>query len=199
MLDERVRATIARLEEENARERGDAALPIELRARAVLPATGRFLYSIVAPQTDCEVLEIGSSRGLSTIWLAAAARILGGRVVTLEQDPRKIEAWRANVAEAGLEDWCQLIEGDARETLPAIPDVFDVVFVDAEKDDYEFYFQTALTKVEAGALVIADNVLSHAESLAAYSQARQSDPDLVSVTVPLDSGLELTSVLRSFR
>jgi predicted O-methyltransferase YrrM len=198
VLDDRVRAVIARLEEENARERADPSVPFELRARAVRATTGRFLFSVVAPQAGCEVLEIGSSRGLSTIWLAAAARILGGRVVTLEQDPRKIDAWRANVAEAGLGEWCRLIEGDARETLPALSDVFDVVFIDAE-DDYELYFQTALTKVEAGALVIADNVLSHAESLAAYSQARQSDPELVSVTVPLDSGLEVTSVLRSFR
>jgi predicted O-methyltransferase YrrM len=199
VLDERVRAVIARLEADDARERADPALPLAERCRAVLPATGRFLYSLVAPQTDCEVLEIGSSRGLSTIWLAAAARILGGRVVTLEQDPRKIEAWRENVAEAGLEGWTQLIEGDARETLPALADVFDVVFIDAEKDDYELFFRTALTKVELGALVIADNVISHREALGGYSQARQSDPELVSVTVPLDSGLELTSVLRSFR
>jgi predicted O-methyltransferase YrrM len=199
VLDDRVRAVIARLEAEDARERADESLPLAERCRAVLPATGRFLYSLVAPQTGCEVLEIGASRGLSTIWLAAAARILGGRVVTLEQDPRKIEAWRANIAEAGLEEWTQLIEGDAHETLPALPDVFDVVFLDAEKDDYEAYFSIVLTKVELGALVVADNVVSHGETLAAYSQARQADPDLVSVTVPLDSGLELTSVLRSFR
>jgi predicted O-methyltransferase YrrM len=199
VLDERVRAVIERLEADDARERADPSLPLAERCRAVLPATGRFLYSLVAPQTDCGVLEIGSSRGLSTIWLAAAARILGGRVVTLEQDPRKIEAWRENVAEAGLENWTQLIEGDARETLPALADVFDVVFIDAEKEDYELYFRTALTKVELGALVIADNVISHRDALGGYSQARQSDPELVSVTVPLESGLELTSVLRSFR
>jgi caffeoyl-CoA O-methyltransferase len=199
MLDERVRAMIERLEAEDARERDDPSIPHAERCRAVQPGTGRFLFSIVAPQTDCEVLEVGSSRGLSTIWLAAAARILGGRVVTLEQDPRKIEAWRRNVEEAGVADWCQLIEGDARETMPAIPDVFDLVFVDAEKDDYEFYFQTALTKVEAGALVVADNVISHRDELGGYSERRQADPDLLSVTVPLESGLELTSVLRSFR
>jgi predicted O-methyltransferase YrrM len=199
VLDERVRTVIARLEAEDARERADASLPLAERCRAVQPATGRFLYSLVAPQNGCEVLEIGSSRGLSTIWLAAAARILGGRVVTLEQDPAKIDAWRRNVAEAGLEGWTQLIEGDARETLPAIDDVFDVVFIDAEKQDYDFFFRTALTKVELGALVIADNVLSHRDALAGYSEARQADPDLVSITVPLESGLELTSVLRSFR
>ena len=189
---------IERLQAEDAAER-EQGVPQELRMRAVGPETGRFLYALVAPQTDCEVLEVGSSRGLSTIWLAAAARILGGRVVTLEQDPRKIEAWRANVEAAGLADWCQLIEGDARETMPAIPDVFDVVFIDAEKEDYDLYFRTALTKVEAGALIVADNVISHRDELHGYSEARQADPDLVSVTVPIESGLELSSVLRSFR
>ena len=158
--------------------------------------TGQFLFALVAPQTDCEVLEIGGSRGYSTIWLAAGVRHLGGRVLSLEHDPRKIEAWRANIAEAGLEDWADLIEGDAKETLPAIDDVFDVVFLDAEKEDYEQHFQSARTKLEPGALVIADNVLSHEETLGAYSRARQADPTLESVTVPLDRGLELSVVLR---
>ncbi|HEY6016103.1 MAG TPA: hypothetical protein VIU16_04890, partial [Gaiellaceae bacterium] len=81
----------------------------------------------------------------------------------------------------------------------AIPDVFDVVFVDAEKEDYEQLFRLARTKVEAGALVVADNVLSHADDLAAYSAARQADPTLESVTLPLDNGLELSVVLRDVR
>ena len=97
----------------------------EARSRQVAPSTGRFLFSFVAPQTDCEVLEIGGSRGYSTIWLAAGARYLGGRVLSLEHDPVKCEAWRANVAEAGLDEWAELLEGDAFETLPAIDDVFD--------------------------------------------------------------------------
>src|SRR2546429_652940 len=81
---------------------------------------------------------------------------------------------------------------DAAETIPGIEDVFDIVFLDAEKDDYERLFQAARKKLEPGALVIADNVLSHAEILGAYSEARQSDPTLESVTVPLDRGLELS-------
>ena len=68
-------------------------------------------------------------------------------------------------------------------------DVFDLVFLDAEKDDYERLFALAREKVEPGALIVADNVLSHAETLAAYSAARQADPSLVSTTVPLDRGL----------
>ena len=194
MLDDRVRAVLARLEAEDARER-EEGVSRELRARQVARTTGQFLFALVAPQTDCEVLEIGGSRGYSTIWLAAGVRYLGGRVLSLESDPAKVEAWRANVAEAGLEDWVELVEGDAFETLPAIDDVFDVVFLDAEKDDYERLFALARDKLEPGAVVLADNVLSHEETLGAYSQARQADPSLESVTVPLDRGLEVSVVL----
>src|SRR5690348_16172469 len=147
MLDDRVRAVLARLEQEDAAERA-AGLPAAERSRAVEPTTGRFLFSLVAPQTDCEVLEIGGSRGYSTIWLAAGVRYLGGRVLSLEHDPAKIEAWRRNIAEAGLEEWAELVPGDAFETLPAIDDVFDVVFLDAEKEQYEELFQLARAKLE---------------------------------------------------
>jgi predicted O-methyltransferase YrrM len=195
VLDDRVRAVLSRLEREDAEERIQG-LPASERARAVEPTTGRFLFSLVAPQADCEVLEIGGSRGYSTIWLAAGVRHFGGRVLSLEHDPRKIDAWRRNIAEAGLEEWADLVVGDAHETLPGIDDVFDVVFLDAEKEDYERLFELARGKVEPAAVFVADNVLSHPEVLASYSAARQADPTLESVTVPLDRGLELSVVLR---
>jgi predicted O-methyltransferase YrrM len=195
VLDDRVRAVLARLEAEDADERA-RDVPREQRARQVARTTGQFLFSYVAPQTDCEVLELGGSRGYSTIWIAAGVRNLGGRVLSLESDPAKIEAWRANVEEAGLGDWAELVEGDAFETLPPIGDVFDLVFLDAEKEQYEALFAEARTKLEPGAVVIADNVLSHVETLGAYSRARQSDPTLESVTVPLDRGLEISVILR---
>ena len=197
MLDDRVRAVLNRLEEEDRSER-EAGLPAAQRSRQVTPATGRFLFTVIAPQTAVEVLEIGGSRGYSTIWLAAAARILGGSVVSLEWDPAKIGAWRSNVDEAGLTEWADLVEGDAFETLETIEDIYDVVFLDAEKADYEALFGLTRGKVEPGALVIADNVISHVE-LHSYSAARQSDPTLTSVTVPLDRGLELSTVLSELR
>jgi caffeoyl-CoA O-methyltransferase len=193
-LDERVRAVLARLEAEDADER-ERGVPSRQRSRQVARTTGQFLFALVAPQTDCEVLEIGGSRGYATIWLAAGVRHLAGRVLSLEADPAKCEAWRRNVAEAGVEDTAELIEGDAFESLLAIDDVFDIVFIDAEKEDYEALFDLARPKVEAGALFIADNVLSHADTLGDYSRRRQRDPTLESVTVPLDRGLELSAVL----
>jgi caffeoyl-CoA O-methyltransferase len=194
VLDERVRAVLARLEEEDADERR-RGLPPEQRSRAVAPATGRFLFALVAPQTDCEVLEIGGGRGYSTVWLAAGVRYLGGRVLSLERDPATAAAWRRNVEQAGLEGWADLVEGDALETLPGIDDVYDVVFIDAKKDEYEDYFRLARERVEPGGVVVADNVLSHQDELAAYSEARRRDPGLLTVTLPLDRGLELTAVL----
>ena len=195
MLDERVLEVLTRLETEDAEERA-RGVPGPQRSRAVAPTTGRFLFSLVAPQTNCEVLEIGGSRGYSSIWLGAGVRYLGGHVLSLEHDPAKAAAWRQNVADAGLGGWADLVEGDAFETLATMDDVFDVVFLDAEKEDYEKLFALVREKLEPGALVVADNILSHAETLSAYSRARQSDPTLSSVTVPLDRGLELTVVLR---
>jgi predicted O-methyltransferase YrrM len=186
MLDDRVGGVLKRLEAEEQRPPGVA----------VASATGRFLFSVVAPQTDCEVLEIGAGRGYSSIWLAAGVRNLGGRVLSLERDYECIAAWHRNIAEAGLEEAAEIVEGDARETLPMIDDVFDVVFLDAAGKMYEELFQLAREKLEPGALVIADDVLLHADTLQPYVEARQADETLLSTTVPLDRGLELSVVLR---
>jgi caffeoyl-CoA O-methyltransferase len=194
VLDDRVRGVLGRLEAEDAKER-EEGVARELRARQISPATGRFLFGLVAPNAGCEVLEIGGSRGYSAIWMAAGARILGGRVLSFENDSRKCEAWRRNVVEAGLSEWAELREANALLELDEIEDGFDLVFIDAEKDDYERLFELARPKLDPGGIVVADNVLSHSETLAAYSDARQSDPSLVSVTLSLDRGLELTTIL----
>jgi predicted O-methyltransferase YrrM len=194
VLDERVRSVLARLEAEDADERA-RGLPAAQRSRQVARTTGQFLFSFVAPQADCEVLELGGSRGYSTLWLAAGVRYLGGRVLSLEADPAKVDAWRTNVEEAGLDEVAELLPGDAFKTLPRVDDVFDVVFLDAEKEQYEQLFELARPQLEPGAVVIADNVLSHEDVLGAYSRARQADPTLESVTVPLDRGLEISVIL----
>ncbi len=193
MLDERVRGVLARLEAEDAAER-QAGVPLAERSLAVGPESGRLLFALVAPNPGCEVLELGGSRGYSTIWLAAAARILGGRVVSLERDERKAEQWRRNIADAGLDEWAELVVGEAKETLAPLEDGFDVVFLDAWKDDYELLFGLARQKLDPGGVVVADNVTT-SETVQAYAAARQADPTLVSVTVPIGHGLEVTTVL----
>jgi predicted O-methyltransferase YrrM len=141
------------------------------------------------------VLEIGGSRGYSSIWLGSGAALVGGRLVSLEIDPRKVEAWRTNIAEAGLVEYAKLVDGDAFATLSTLEGSFDLCFLDAEKEDYERLYTQAREKLVTGAVVVADNAISHAETLAAYSEARQSDLTVVSVTVPLDRGLELSVIV----
>jgi predicted O-methyltransferase YrrM len=194
MLDDRVLEVLARLEREDADER-EAGLPAAQRSRQVEPTTGRFLFALAASQAGIAILEIGGSRGYSSIWLAAGARVLGGTLTSLENDPAKCTAWRTNVADAGLDESAELVEGDAVATLQAAEDTFDLVFLDAEKDDYEALFALVRLLLEPGGLVVADNVLSHVETLGAYSAACQADATLSSVTVPLDRGLELSVAL----
>jgi predicted O-methyltransferase YrrM len=194
MLDEAVLKVLTRLEDEDRAER-EAGMPAAKRSRQVAPTTGRLLFSVAGAIPGINVLELGGSRGYSAIWLAAGARIEAGRVVSIERDPERCAMWRANVSEAGLAEWAELVEGDAFEVLREARDTFDLVFLDAEKEDYEALFGLARPLLEVGGLVLADNVLSHADPLEQYSRARQSDPSLSSVTVPLDRGLELTTIL----
>src|SRR5438093_7491096 len=119
MLDDRVRAVLERLEREDADER-EQGLPPSERARSVARTTGQFLFSLVAPHWDCEVLEIGGSHGYSTIWLAAGVRYFGGRVLSLENDPRKIEAWLADIGESGLDEWATLVVGGTADDVQAL-------------------------------------------------------------------------------
>jgi caffeoyl-CoA O-methyltransferase len=193
VLAPQVQRVLTRLEREDADERR-RGVPEAQRSRQVPPTTGRFLFAL-AGKPLCRTLEIGGSRGYSSIWLASAAALGGGSLISLEHDPRKIAAWRANLEEAGLTANAQLVEGNAFETLSALEGGFDLCFLDAEKDDYERLFALARAKLRRGGVVVADNVLSHAGTLAAYSRARQSDPALVSVTIPLDHGLELSVIL----
>src|SRR5438067_9851482 len=113
-----------RLEEEDRVER-EQGVAREQRARAVAPTTGRFLFSLVAHHPGCDVLEIGGSRGYSTLWLGAGVRYFGGRVISLENDPAKCEARRRNISEAGLDEWVELVDGDAFEIVPSLSEAFD--------------------------------------------------------------------------
>jgi predicted O-methyltransferase YrrM len=192
MLDDRVRAVLRRLEEET--DRDDPAAPPDERSLQVPPSSGALLFALASGRPGCEVLEIGGSRGYSTIWLGAAVRAHGGHVTSLEASAVKLEASTRNIADAGLEDWIDVIPGDAFVSLEELDGPYDLVFLDAWKDDYEALFRLARARMDTGGIVVADNVTSHA-GLAAYSTARQADPGLVSVTVPLDNGLEVTTVL----
>jgi len=189
MIDERIDAVLERLYAEDAAQRA-AGLPSSQRTRNVERETGRWLALLVRATNARELLEIGSSNGVSTIWLAAAARQNGGRVTGTEILPERAAEANRNLADAGLDAVAQVVAGEARATVASLPGPFDLVFIDAEKDDYVHHLETVVGQVRPGGLILADNVISH--DLSAYQAMLRSRRDVETVTVPIDRGVEFT-------
>ncbi len=162
----------------------------------ITPGTGRLLWILVRLARPRRILEVGTSNGYSTIWLADAARAAGARVVSLEANPDKARLARENLARAGADGVVDIVEGPAKETLPQLAGPFEIVFLDADRESYVAYLEAVLPKMPAGALLVADNAVSHAGELAEYSARIKAHPDLFSVTVPVGKGEEISLKLR---
>src|SRR3990170_8365217 len=114
-MDERAAAILRRLEEEDRRDRADGT-PRERRLRSVTPEVGAFLNLLVKVAGARRILEVGTSGGYSTVWLATAAGETGGHVTTLEIDGAKIERARRSLADAGVDALVTIVKGDGRQT-----------------------------------------------------------------------------------
>lgn len=189
MIDERVAAVLERLYAEDAAQRA-AGLHSSQRTRNVERNTGRWLALLAQATNAREVLEIGSSNGVSTIWLALAARQNGGRVTGTEILPERTAEANRNLADAGLDAVARVVDGDARTTVASLPGSFDLVFIDAEKEDYVDHLEAVVDRVRVGGLILADNVISH--DLSDYQGVVRTRSDLESVTIPIDRGVEFT-------
>ncbi len=189
MIDERVEAVLERLYAEDAAQR-EANLPSSQRTRNVDRETGRWLALLVRATNARDLLEIGTSNGVSTIWLAAAARQNGGRVTGTEILPERAAEANRNLADAGLDAVARVVAGDARATVASLPGPFDLVFIDAEKDDYVDHFEAIVDRVRIGGLLLADNVISH--DLSAYQAVVCDRNNVETVTIPIGRGVEFT-------
>ena len=162
---------------------------------AVGPDTARFLSTLILATRATRVLEIGGSMGYSTIWQAAAVRANGGQLVTLEQVPLKLEALRKRVEQAGLQNTVRIVAGDARETLSTLEGPFDLVLIDAWKEDYPFYLERVLPLLRVGGLIVADN-MTHPQpidgGISEYVRRVRAHPSLQTQLIPIGSGLELS-------
>lgn len=158
----------------------------------ITPDTGRLLWMLVRMTRATRILEVGTSNAFSTIWLAAAARETGGRVITLEQSPDKVTQARANLARAGVADRVEIREGRAADSLAGLPGPFDFVFLDADRPSYAIYLELVLPKLTPSGLLVADNIVSHGPELEDYLGRVKSNPALFSVTVPIGNGEEIS-------
>jgi caffeoyl-CoA O-methyltransferase len=119
---------------------------------------GRLMRQVTEAAGAKRVVEIGTSSGYSTIWLALAVRSTGGKVYTHEIDPEKVKIARANFKKAGLDDVITVIEGDAHETVKQHKDPIDLVFLDADKKGYVDYLEKLLPVVRSGGLVLGHDM-----------------------------------------
>jgi predicted O-methyltransferase YrrM len=156
--------------------------------------SAKLLYIMALGAKAKSIVEVGTGVGYATLWLGAAAEIMGGKVVSCEIDGEKLAEAKANIEAAGLADHVEFITGDARDTLREQSGKVDMLFIDASLDigNYETYFDVVYKRLEAGSLVVADNVKSHEFELDDYITYVQNHPNLDSQTVPIGDGLEVS-------
>ncbi len=187
-----MRPVMDRLQQRDERDRIDGTSQAE-RLRAITPDVGQLLLTLALAVDARRIVEIGTSGGYSTLWLALAARRTGGRVTTFEIDPAKVALAAATFDEAGVADLVDLRAEDAIQGLAAVVGDADLVFVDAEKQDYETYLELAVRALRPGGLLVADNLTSHAADLAVFRAKALAHPRLAGVVVPIGNG-ELVAV-----
>ena len=202
-LDPAVWAVLDDYEARARREQGllERLAPEELgrrRDELLLPvgrAAGQLMNILIKEAGAPRILEVGSSYGYSTTWLAEAARAVGGHVTSLELHAAKTEYAQTQLARASLADFVHFEIGDALASLERLPGPFDFVLIDLWKDKYVPVFAALYPKLAPGALIVADNMLEpesarvHAE---AYRERVRATPDMTSVLLSVGNGIELS-------
>jgi len=162
------------------------------RFRNVEPETAELLGVLIRATGARRILELGTSNGYSTIWLADAAQATGGRVVSVDVDADRTQLARTNLAAAGLGDDVELRTEDAGTILAGSPDsAWEFVFLDAERPAYPGYLPDLLRTLAPRGLLAIDNVLSHADELTEFTALIDREPGLIQTVVPVGAGLRL--------
>lgn len=155
------------------------------------PKTAQFLNILIRSSRRTRLLEIGTSNGYSTIWLAWAASVTGGQILSIDSDAHKQALADANLRRVGLREVVDLRCGDATEIVNGLPGPFDCVFFDADRSSAPAQLFLLMPKMASDVLLLADNALSHPLEIAAYLRALESLPQFDRVIVPIGKGLSV--------
>jgi|SRR5690554_5799956 len=151
--------------------------------------TAAFLSFMVSLKQPEHILEIGTSNGYSTFYLSVAGKESGSMVETIECDRERYEMARNNLAGR---DNIILHFGKAEDVIPELEWKYDLVFIDANKRSYRTYLELLILKLNNRALIIADNIISHRQSVTEYLTLVRNDSRFRSIQIPLETGLEIT-------
>jgi predicted O-methyltransferase YrrM len=163
------------------------------RMRAVGPDTGQLLNILAKSLPSPTILELGTSFGYSGIWLAEAARSVGGRLITMELHEYKSTFAREMADKAGLAAYIDFKVGDAVQMIGELSSGIDFVLLDLWKDLYVPCLDAFYPKLNAGAIIVADNMLRPgSEDVKTYGRAVRAKTGITSVLLPVGSGIEIS-------
>jgi predicted O-methyltransferase YrrM len=162
------------------------------RARKMLNITrdtGEFLAVLIRATLARRVLEIGASNGYSTLWLASAARAIGGSVTTVEFSDYKVGLASNNFDRSGLAPYISLVHDDAGRVLERSADSdFDFIFLDSERPEYPGWWPNLRRVLRPGGLLVVDNATSHPEEMAPFVALVEADTSFTTSLVPVGNG-----------
>ena len=203
MINEKIQNVLSRLEKDIDYENSHRdEVPSEKRLNCISKNIGTF-YNIMLKSIHAKnILEIGMSVGYSGLWFADAimSNTQDGQIITIDREQFKIDSATRNFEEAGVSSLIKIRKGEARKILHEIKEefgenYFDFIFIDADKESYIEYFDLCLPLVRKGGIIGADNILlpeKFNEMMADYLSHVRSNPNVQSVTVPIDNGEEVT-------
>ena len=161
--------------------------PSEKRLRQVSPEMGKFIAMLAMGAPEGVLIEIGTSAGYSALWLALACRYLGRKLVTFEVLDEKASLALETFRLAGVQDVVDLVTGDARPCLDSFEDIA-FCFLDAAKEVYLDRYEALIPRMVRGALLVADNAVSHSFLLQDFLQRAMGDRLVDSLIVPIGNG-----------
>jgi len=203
MVNEKIQNVLSRLEKDiDYEEMHRDEIPSEKRLNCISKNIGTFYNILLKSINAKKILEIGMSVGYSGLWFADAimSNAKDGQILTIDREQFKIDTATRNFEEAGVSSLIKIKEGEARKILHEIKEefgenYFDFIFIDADKESYIEYFDLCLPLVRKGGIIGADNILfpeRFNKMMADYLSHVRSNPNVQSVTVPIDNGEEVT-------
>ena len=186
-IDDKMRKRLAFMEVVDARDRVDGT-PVAERLRQIPPETGKFLALMAACVPHGAFLEVGTSGGYSSLWLALACRQRGVQLISFEQSAYKVKLSEDTFRLAGVKDVVRLVHVDATQRLSQYREVA-FCFVDIEKEHYQGCYDQVVPNLVPGGIFCADNAISHGEELAEFLETVSADERVDSLVVPIGKGV----------
>lgn len=152
------------------------------------------LQAIIHAKKPKNILEVGTSNGYSAIQMGNIASRYGGKITTIEFFEERFQLAKKNIAEEGLSETIEVLQGDAVEIMRDFSPSFDFIFLDANKEEYPLYFTQAMRLISHNGIIVADNTVSHAKKLIEFFQAVALEPRATTLDLSIGTGLVIITV-----